>query len=164
MTLSPPIDDRPDTRYSCWLAAGSDQARIGLLNWPAVTPSIRSCNVRSTLSTDARTSVHHAKAIASTAALQPQKAQTRGEIPIAPAAPSAHHPPRFRALALFGRRPPERVEGFVIAGSRKPAQNRTHAPRKRSRGTQEWPLRWTHCPRSFHERWLPASAPVKDAP
>jgi hypothetical protein len=28
-------------------------------------------------------------------------------------------------LALFGRRPPERVERFVIAGSRKPAQEET---------------------------------------
>jgi len=33
--------------------------------------------------------------------------------------------PRFRALALFGRRPNERVESLVIAGVRKPAQNLT---------------------------------------
>jgi hypothetical protein len=32
-----------------------------------------------------------------------------GQIPIAPAAPPAHHPPRFPALALFGRRPYRRV-------------------------------------------------------
>jgi hypothetical protein len=32
------------------------------------------------------------------------------------------HLPRFRALALFRRRPPERVPGLVIAGVRKPAQ------------------------------------------
>jgi hypothetical protein len=30
------------------------------------------------------------------------------------------HPPRFRALALFGRRPHQRVEGLAIAGVRKP--------------------------------------------
>ena len=36
-------------------------------------------------------------------------------------------PPRFRALALFGRRPPERVAGIVGAGVRKPAQQETHA-------------------------------------
>jgi hypothetical protein len=36
-------------------------------------------------------------------------------------------PPRFRALALFGRRPPERVVGIVGAGVRKPAQKRPHA-------------------------------------
>src|SRR6185503_15532501 len=53
------------------------------------------------------------------APLQPPQAIRRGQIPIAPAAPPLHHCPRFRALALFGRRPPERVERFVIAGSRK---------------------------------------------
>ena len=48
MMPSPPIDDRPNTRYSCWLAAGSAQARIGPLDWRAVAPSIPSCNVHST--------------------------------------------------------------------------------------------------------------------
>ena len=48
----------------------------------------------------------------------------RGSIPIAPAAPPLPHRPRFRALALFGRRPYQRVEGLVIAGAQKPAQNR----------------------------------------
>ena len=51
------------------------------------------------------------KPIAATASVQPQQARTRGEIPIAPAALSTRHPPRFRALALFGRRPPECVDG-----------------------------------------------------
>ena len=27
------------------------------------------------------------------------------------------HPPRFRALALFGRRPPKRVVGIVVPAS-----------------------------------------------
>src|SRR5260370_32293554 len=31
----------------------------------------------------------------------------------------------LRALALFGRRPPERVVGIVVAGVRKPAQQQT---------------------------------------
>ena len=48
MMPSLPIGDRPDTRYSCWLAAGSSLARIGPPDRPAVTPSIRSSNVRST--------------------------------------------------------------------------------------------------------------------
>jgi hypothetical protein len=39
-----------------------------------------------------------------------------------PAAPLVPHFPRFCALALFGRRPHERVDGLVIAGVRKPAQ------------------------------------------
>src|ERR1700692_1476027 len=33
-----------------------------------------------------------------------------------PAAPPVPHPPRFRALALFGRRPPERVDRLGIPG------------------------------------------------
>ena len=48
MMPSPLIDGRPNTRYSCWLTAGSDRTRIGPLNWPAGAPSILSCNVRST--------------------------------------------------------------------------------------------------------------------
>src|SRR6266481_4351820 len=35
-----------------------------------------------------------------------------------PAAPPVSHFPRFRALALFGRRPPQRVEGFVMPASK----------------------------------------------
>src|SRR4029077_12701122 len=65
------------------------------------------------------------KPIVTSAPLKPPQAIPRGQIPIAPAAPPLHHCPRFRALALFGRRPPERVERFVIAGSRKPAQQPT---------------------------------------
>ena len=48
MMMSPLIDGRPNTRYSCWLTAGSDRTRIGPLNWPAAAPSISSCNLRST--------------------------------------------------------------------------------------------------------------------
>jgi hypothetical protein len=48
------------------------------------------------------------------------------QIPIVLAAPPLHHPPRFRALALFGRRPHQRVdrpimpatENLHISGSR----------------------------------------------
>ena len=40
--------------------------------------------------------------------------------------------PRLRALALFGRRPPERVVGIVGTGVRKPAQKRPPALQKRS--------------------------------
>jgi hypothetical protein len=41
----------------------------------------------------------------------------RGKISIAPAAPSVPHFPRFRALALFGRRPPRRVDSIVMPAS-----------------------------------------------
>src|SRR6266581_8362223 len=40
---------------------------------------------------------------------------------------AAAHLPRFRALALFERRPPERVEGFVI-----PASENLHRAQKQS--------------------------------
>jgi hypothetical protein len=48
--------------------------------------------------------------------------QPRGQILRAPAALPLPHGPRFRVLALFGRRPPERAVGIVIADVRKPAQ------------------------------------------
>jgi hypothetical protein len=42
----------------------------------------------------------------------------RSKISIAPAAPPLPHFPRFRALALFGRRPQERVDSVVIPASK----------------------------------------------
>jgi hypothetical protein len=42
MTLSPPTNNRPDTRSSCWLAAGSVHARIDPPDRTAVMPPIRS--------------------------------------------------------------------------------------------------------------------------
>jgi hypothetical protein len=72
------------------------------------------------------TTVLRAKATASTAPARPPSDQRCGQFPIALAAPSVPYPLRFRALALFGRRPPERVVGIVAAGVRKPA-HRTSA-------------------------------------
>ena len=46
MMPSPQINDHYDTCHSRLLAAGRALARIGPLNWPAVAPSIWSCNVR----------------------------------------------------------------------------------------------------------------------
>jgi hypothetical protein len=45
-------------------------------------------------------------------------ARRRYQIPIAPAATSVPNFPRLRALALFGRRPPQRVEEFVMPASK----------------------------------------------
>src|SRR5258708_10030890 len=42
----------------------------------------------------------------------------RHKTPIAPAAPPVPNLPRLRALALFGRRPPQRVEGVVMPASK----------------------------------------------
>src|SRR6476659_6341229 len=41
--------------------------------------------------------------------------------------------PAISCLGAFGRRPPERVERFVIAGSRKPAQQATYAAQQTAR-------------------------------
>src|SRR5229473_764738 len=43
-----------------------------------------------------------------------------------PAAPPVPHFPRFRALALFGRRPPQRVDSLVM-----PASENLHTSRHR---------------------------------
>src|SRR5215467_8230568 len=62
-------------------------------------------------------------------------------ISIALAALPAPNFPRLRALALFGRRPPEREEPLVIAGVQKPAHNQTHALQQNTRAT---PFPWSH--------------------
>src|SRR5260370_5042896 len=59
----------------------------------------------------------------------------RHQIPIAPAAPPVPNFPRLRALALFGRRPPHRVEKGRHAGVQKPAQER------KSPLAASWPAR-----------------------
>ena len=65
-----------DTRYSCWLTAGSDRTRIGPLDWPAVAPSILSCNVRPDRFHTTAQPCFAAKASAATAPVQPHQAQT----------------------------------------------------------------------------------------
>jgi hypothetical protein len=54
-------------------------------------------------------------------------ARRRYQIPIAPAAPLMPNFPRLRALALFGRRPPQGVEGFVIPASKNLHNKRHHS-------------------------------------
>src|ERR1700693_4420292 len=80
------------------------------------------------------TTVLRAKAIASTAPARPPSDQRCGRFPIALAAPSVPYPPRFPALALFGRRPPERVVGIVGAGVRKPAHEQPPAVQENIEG------------------------------
>jgi hypothetical protein len=76
----------------------------------------------------ARTPKIRAKAIRSPASAQLPQHSPRRQIPIAPAALSVPHTPRFPALALFSRRLAERVDSLAIAGGRKPAHKRTHPP------------------------------------
>jgi hypothetical protein len=63
-----------------------------------------------------------ANTIAASAPIQTSHASRRAQIPIGCTAPSAHDRSRFRALALFGRRPIERVAAIVFTGIQKPAQ------------------------------------------
>ena len=125
MMPSPPIDDRPEARYSCWITAGSAHDRAGLSDWPALAPPIWSCTVRSTGSSPTPTTILRAKAIASTAPVQPPSDQRSRRNPHSACGTAVPYPPRFRALALFGRRPPERVVGIVGAGVRKPYMSGT---------------------------------------
>src|SRR5260221_5054966 len=65
----------------------------------------------------ARTPKIQAKAIRSPASAQLPQHSRRRQIPIAPAALSVPHTPRFRALTLFGRRLSERGDGLRIPAS-----------------------------------------------
>ena len=117
MMPSSAIDARPDTRSSCRLSAGSDQARITTSDSPALPPPIPS---------------RHAQIARSHRRIQPRSAASRSRQPLQsslskpePTAKSHSargtapaYVPRFRALALFGRRPQERVEGFVMPASK----------------------------------------------
>ena len=65
----------------------------------------------------ARTPKIRAKAIRSTASAQLPQHSPRRQIPIAPAALSVPHTPRFPALALFGRRLSERGDRLGMPAS-----------------------------------------------
>ena len=65
----------------------------------------------------ARTLKIPAKAIRSPASAQLSQHTRRRQIPIAPAALSVPHTPRFRALALFGRRLSQRADGLGMPAS-----------------------------------------------
>src|SRR5258708_5523494 len=112
------IDRGPQRRPSFLLALGRQR--------PHLCRSARSARNRTAnllaqpairLFAPARTPTLQGKAIGSAASLQRPRHPRRGQIPIAPAAPSVPNTPRFRALALFGRRPPERVDDLCIPAS-----------------------------------------------
>ncbi len=101
MMPSPPIDDRPDTRYSCSLAAGTAKARS--TSKPLARPSVL---------THAWPQTDRGNRSSPTSARTPPRPN-----PHSARGTAAAHLPRFRAFALFERRPPERVEGVVIPAS-----------------------------------------------
>ncbi len=134
MMPSPPIRHRTDTCHSGRLSPGSTPARAGPQNWPVIAPQILVEQPAIRSFTPARTPKLRAKTTASTASDQLHQHSRRRQIPIAPAAPSVPHTPRFRALALFGRRPSERVDGLGIPASEN--LHRTCLPRcKKDRET-----------------------------
>ena len=145
------IDPRPQRRPSFLLAFG--------LQCPRFRRSARSARSHTAnllaqrairLFTPTRTPTLQGKAIGSAASLQRPQHSRRGRIPIAPAAPSVPHTPRFRALALFGRWPPQRVDGLGIPASENlhrtgceriaARQPLTQSQSPRQRGE---PCRWT---------------------
>jgi hypothetical protein len=127
MRPSPPIHHRTDTA----IAASARTATPPLAPIARIRPSSPRQSTRATCRTGFRLPT---RTYVLTQNERPRRLaqtfphRTPGQIPIEPAAPPAPHFPRFRALALFGRRPHQRVDGLVIAGIRKPAQLGTHAP------------------------------------
>jgi hypothetical protein len=79
----------------------------------------------------ARTPKIRAKAIRSQASAQLPQHSRRRQIPMAPAALSVPHTPRFRALALFGRRLSQRGDGLGMPASEN-LHIRGHEPSLRS--------------------------------
>ena len=102
-----PINDRHKT-YSCRLGARHSRTRTLTRKRPA-QPTVHSLAPNSSPPL-------RRKNISAPALLSIRLRHCRAQIPIAPlphqspAAPPAHYlSPRFRALALFGRRPPQRA-------------------------------------------------------
>jgi hypothetical protein len=88
--------------------------------------------------TPTRTPTLRGKDGTSITSAQPSQALSRGQIPIAPAAPPLRHFPRFRALALFGRRPHEHVVRPLMPASENLHNNGTRpafiqSPRRHGR-------------------------------
>ena len=100
MTPSPLIDDRTRTDRSRRRSTGNARARAKPL---FVRP--HAANVAAQRAAGPPIAVLTTRTIAPTASIQTHQASRRDQIPIVLAAPPSHAPPRFRALALFGRRP-----------------------------------------------------------
>src|SRR5260221_14780288 len=103
-----------------------DTIRVGVVGCGlfATPNSLKSHKRQKELSPLVQHSCHNAKVVHAFEANTPfekfpgTQITYRSKISIAPAAPSVPHFPRFRALALFGRRPQERVDSVVIPASK----------------------------------------------
>src|SRR6266849_2699801 len=110
MMPAPSIRHRIDHLHSGSLSPASAPACIVAPHRPAAPPQIRSRNAQGARS---KSIPQFFDLKRSSGPLPSNRTGTRpAQIPIALAAPpgAPPHPPRFRALALFGRRPHERVE------------------------------------------------------
>ena len=122
------IDRGPQRRPSFLLALGRQRPRLCRSGRSARSRTANLLAQRAIrLFTPARTPTLQGKAIGSAASPQRPRHPRRGQIAIAPAAPSVPNTPRFRALALFGRRPPERVDDLCIPASENLHRTRTSA-------------------------------------
>jgi len=117
MMPSPAIYTYSNARHSRWLSASTAQARIAALHSIAVARPILSRYRRSLVHTDAcdpglpqadRGDRFNPISASPNPRQNPHSA--RGTAPA--------YVPRFRALALFGRRPQERVDSVVIPASK----------------------------------------------
>ena len=117
-------DQRPNTHYSCRLACRQRPSSHRSARFARTHTANRGRSARGSSFTPF-THPPPPKPIAATASIKLPQASRRGQIPIVPAAPPVPHRPRFRALALFERRPHQRVESFVI-----PAFKNLHNCRK----------------------------------
>ena len=84
----------------------------------------RTANVASQGRAARRSPYSLGKTSAQTPSIQTHQASRRDQIPIVLAESPLHHPPRFRALALFGRRPHQRVDSSIIPATENLHKNR----------------------------------------
>jgi hypothetical protein len=84
----------------------------------------RTANVASQGRAARRSPYSLGKTSAQTPSIQTHQASRRDQIPIVLAESPLHHPPRFRALALFGRRPHQRVDSSIIPATENLHNNR----------------------------------------
>jgi hypothetical protein len=103
MMPSPLIDDRPRTNPLSQALDRQCPQSSQVINFACS----RTANVASQAAAGPSVVVPTGKTIASIASIQTHQPGRRDQIPIAFAAPPPHTPPRFRALALFGRRRPQ---------------------------------------------------------
>src|SRR5262245_5268703 len=115
MTLSPPIDHRYHTGHARWRAAAHAYACIRLIDsMPAALPIVshHAQPARSPRPAHLCDTANRSQRPPPPNLIKPRPV---AKSPSSPAAAPPHHRPRFPALALFGRRPHQLVDGLVIA-------------------------------------------------